>query len=478
MKTSLHLNIVWASAFALLAAASLSTATAADAEPAARPNFIIFIADDLAWDDSGAYGRPQVGTPTIDRLAREGMRFTNAFLTCSSCSPSRASIITGRYPHNTGAEQLHWPLPAEQTTFMELLRSSGYWTAAAGKWHLGNEAQGKLDVVAQGRADRWLPTFRQRPAGKPFCMWLASTDPHRPYKPGATEPPHDPAQVVVPPYLPDVPETRAELALYYDATSRLDRDMGQVLDELDRAGLAENTFVLFISDNGRPFPRCKTTVYDSGVKTPFIIRWPRHVAAGTTCASLVSSIDIAPTITELAGVPRSATFQGVSLVPLLADPHATVRSYIVAEHNWHDYTAYDRAVRTERFEYIRNGYLDLPPTPPADAVGGTTFQAMRRLRDEEKLDPAQRACFQKPRPAEELYDLQSDPDESHNLAADPKYRGELDKLRKILDHWQRETHDRMPSVRTPDEFDRETGRPLGKRHQRAASPEQRAEGAD
>src|SRR5581483_1180673 len=129
----------------------------------------------------------------------------------------------------------------------------------------------------------------------------ASTDPHRPYQSGAIEPPHDPKNVVVPPYLPNVPATREDLALYYDAISRLDRDLGVVLDELDRTGLAENTFIVFLSDNGRPFPRCKTTVYDSGIKTPFIIRWPRNVRGGDDCASLVSSIDIAPTLLELAG---------------------------------------------------------------------------------------------------------------------------------------------------------------------------------
>jgi arylsulfatase A-like enzyme len=450
----------------------------AAAAPLARPNFIVFIADDMGFDDCGANGGPQVGTPHIDRLAREGLRFTRAFLTCSSCSPSRASIITGRYPHNTGAEQLHWPLPAEQVTFMQVLRSSGYWTAAAGKWHLGQAVKPQLDEVAEGRADRWLPTFRKRPTDKPFCLWLASTDPHRPYKPGASQPPHDPGKVVVPPYLPDVAETRAELALYYDAISRLDRNMGEVLDELAGSGQAENTFILFITDNGQPFPRAKTTVYDSGIKTPFIIRWPERVRGGGTCASLVSSIDIAPTITELAGIPRSASFQGVSLVPLLTDPEASVRSFIVAEHNWHDYTAYDRAVRTERFAYIRNGYLDLPATPPADAVGGTAFQAMRRLRDEGKLTADQMKPFRVPRPAEELYDLQSDPDELHNVAGDSAYSGELARLRKLLDQWQQETRDRMPRERTPDGFDRNTGARLGKGGPRVASPELRAEQVD
>jgi arylsulfatase A-like enzyme len=360
----------------------------------------------------------------------------------------------------------------------EPLRSVGYWTAAAGKWHLGKAAKGKFDLVAEGRADQWLPALKKRPAGKPFFLWLASTDPHRPYKPGATEPPHDPSKVVVPPYLPDVPETRQDLADYYDAISRLDRDMGEVLAELDRSGAAYNTFIVFLSDNGRPFPRCKTTVYDSGIKTPFIIRWPRQVRPDGISASLVSSIDIAPTMLELAGVAPSPKFQGVSLVPVLSDTTANVRSSIMAEHNWHDYTSYDRAVRTDRFKYIRNGYLDLPLTPPADAVSSPTFQAMRRLQAEGKLTAAQQVCFQTPRPAEELYDVGRDPHELHNLAADPRNTSELAELRKLLDEWQQQTHDCMPAVRTPDEFDRQTGKPLGPRHARVASPELRAEKID
>lgn len=450
-----------------------NSAHAAVAAP--RPNIVIFVADDLGWDDCGAYGRPQVGTPNIDGLAREGLRFTSAFLTCSSCSPSRASILTGRWPHNTGAEQLHWPVPAEQVLVSEPLRKAGYWTAAAGKWHLGPEVKGQFDLVAEGKADRWLPTLAQRPADKPFFLWLASTDPHRPYKPGATEPPHDPQKVVVPPYLPDVPETRRDLALYYDAISRLDRDMGQVLAELDRSELADNTLVLFLTDNGRPFPRCKTTVYDSGIKTPFIVRWPRTIAAGGTCAGLVSSIDIAPTLLELAGAAPSPTFQGSSLAHFLRDPKASGDAAVFAEHNWHDYTSYDRAVRTSRFKYIRNGYLDLPLTPPADAVSGPTFQAMRVLQRSGKLTAAQQACFQTPRPAEELYDMANDPDELHNLAADPAYAAELARLRAMLDAWQRDTRDRMPPVRTPDEFDRQTGAHVGPRQRRAARPELRAE---
>ena len=201
---------------------------------------------------------------------------------------------------------------------------------------------------------------------------------------------------IVPPYLPDVPEVRKDLALYYDEIGRLDHYVGEVLAELDRQGVAGETLVLFLSDNGRPFPRCKTTLYDSGIRTPFIVRWPGHVRPGSRCGSLVSTIDIAPTVLRLAGIEPGPSFQGKDLSPLFKDPTAKVREFIFAERNWHDYAAHGRAVRSERFKYIRNDDHDRPLTPPADAVRSPTFEAMRRLRDAGKLTPTQQACFVQP----------------------------------------------------------------------------------
>ena len=189
-----------------------------------RLNLVLLLADDLGCEEVGVYGGKAVRTPHIDRLAHEGLRFDAAFVTASSCSPSRCSIITGRYPHATGAAWLHQPLPREQVTFVERLRAAGYWTAAAGKWHLGPEVRDRFDVIHEG--DRtvdgqkgdgsgctwWEPTIAERPRDRPFFLWLASIDPHRPYFRDAIPTPHDPAQAAVPPYLPDHPDTRADLA--------------------------------------------------------------------------------------------------------------------------------------------------------------------------------------------------------------------------------------------------------------------------
>ena len=447
-----------------------STALAAE-----RPNFIIFVADDMAWNDSGAYGHEKIRTPNIDQLARDGMRFDSAFLTCSSCSPSRCSILTGRYPHSTGAEQLHWPLPGKQVTFVELLKRAGYWTASAGKWHLGKSAEAKFNHVEPRGKTPWQNVIRTRPKDRPFFLWQAFSDPHRGYQKNTIPRPHTGADAIVPPYLPDVPETRDDLAMYYDEIARLDGVVGEVLAEVERQGETDNTLVLFISDNGRPFPRCKTTLLDSGIKTPFIVRYPKQVKRGTTSAAIVSTVDIAPTILELAGVKQVETFQGTSFLPLLAGkPTVKTRDYAFAEHHWHDYAAQERAVRGERFLYIKNYYPQYARTPPADAVRSPTYAAMQRMRDEGKLSADQMVCFAKPRIQEELYDVIADPHQLKNLAGDTSHAQTLVAMRQVLSQWQKSTKDAIPQVVTPDEFHRETGRPLKGKKNRSARPELRA----
>ena len=250
-----------------------------------RPNFIIFIADDMAWEDCGAYGHPTVRTPNIDALAKAGMRFDRAYLTCSSCSPSRCSILTGRYPHSTGAGELHLPLPADQTMFTKPLMQAGYWTAAVGKWHLGEAVADQVDYRKPSRPESMGQAWLTASAGTSqsrnrFFFGPLTATRIVDTNPAPSDPPHEPADVVVPPFLPDTSAVRKDLALYYDEVSRFDLHIGMVLDELDKQQIADNTFVLVISDNGRPFPYCKTRVHVPGARTPFVIRWPKGVRAG------------------------------------------------------------------------------------------------------------------------------------------------------------------------------------------------------
>jgi len=470
----------------LLLGALLIVALHCSAKAAERPNIILIIADDQAWDDGSPYGHPHLKLPSQDRLAREGMRFDRGFVTSSSCSPSRSSIITGRYPHNTNAEQLHWPIPPGTLTFVELLKLSGYWTAAAGKWHLGEAVKEHFDVVkeadvsgfqlptgdaeklgrfvqqmegdARSGCDQWVPTLQERPRDKPFFLWLASLDPHRPYDENIRENPTKPEDVIIPPYVIDHPSVRKDLALYYDEILRLDDYIGRVLDELDRQGIAENTLILYLSDNGRPFVRDKTTLYDSGIRTPWLMRWPRGIKPGSVTRSVVSAVDIAPTFLELAGLkPSPLLFEGNSFAKLFRRPNAAIREYAFAEKHWHDYEDEVRAVRSARFKYLRNFYPDLPLTPSADGVRSPMYQEMIKLRDAGRLKPHQMTSFRVPRPEEELYDCDADPHELRNLAADPKFAGVLKEMRGALKSWQTKYDDFIPTVRTPDEFGRETG---------------------
>lgn len=452
---------------ALFAAVSTSTLQAADSKD--RPNLVLIIADDMAWDDSGAYGHPHIKTPNLDKLAADGMRFDNAFLTCSSCSPSRSSIITGRYPHATnGAHQLHNNLPEDQQTFVDVLRENGYYTALAGKLHPRKSTGDRFNKLygtgpkETGGCGEWIRCLQERPEDKPFFAWLASTDPHRAYQPNTIPEPHQPEDVIVPPYLPDAPEVREDLALYYDEISRLDSFVGKVVSELEKQKVRDNTLIIFISDNGRPFPRCKTTVYDSGVKTPFIASWPGKIATGSVCESMVSVVDLAPTFCALANTPGSATFQGVEMQELFSNPKAKVRDYIFAEHNWHDFDDHQRSCHSPQFNYIRTEYTDLPGTPPADAVKGLSFQTMLELRENNGLNEDQQYSFTKPRPKEELYDVIADPHELTNLADNPDYADVLRTHRERLDVWRKRTADEIPTTRRPDEFDRVTGQRLPK----------------
>jgi N-sulfoglucosamine sulfohydrolase len=429
----------------------------------AKPNFVVIIADDMGWYDCGAYGHPSIKTPHIDQLAKAGLRFDNAYLTTSSCSPSRASIMTSRYPHNTGAQTLHSQMDASAVLVSTPLREAGYYTAVAGKWHLGENVRNQFDAIYGGNPggeEKWIEALQKRPKEKPFFFWLASMDPHRDYGgKGAAAKIHQPSDVVVPPYYPDVPEVRKDFVDYYDEIARLDSYVGKVREELKSQGVEENTVIVFLTDNGRPFPRCKTRITDEGIQTPFIVTWPSRVQPGQTTSSLISSIDLAPTMLELAGAKIPETFQGKSFAPILEDPVVKTREYIFAEHNWHDYNAFERAVRNERYTYIRNELPALPKTPPADAVRSPTHRVLQQYHAEGKLQPWQVDPFETPGPPEFLFDNELDPYSLDNLIESPAHHAVLETLRKELAHWQQQTGDVFDEAKLlPDKYDRGTGR--------------------
>lgn len=451
----------------------------------ARPNVILFIADDVSWDDVGCYASGErnmaARTPRIDQLAATGRRFDAAILTASSCSPSRSSIITGRYPHNCGrASELHQPIAAHLPWFPRLMREAGYFTALVGKNHMtvdrpqpGESAPpAAFDVVKKGFAPgnrgghaEWVQTVRERPRDKPFFFWFAALDAHRDWDGDADwredlyGPRHEHTAGDVPPFLVDDPATRADLASYRNEVTRFDYFVGQVVDELARQDSLDNTLLIVMADNGRPFPRAKTRLHDSGMKTPFVVHWPQGLRRpGIPTKSLVSAIDIAPTILAAAGVEAADTMQGVSFLPILVNPEAEVRKVAFSEHNWHDYEAHGRAARTsDGWLYIRNRRPMFPWQGPADSVRSPAHRSLITARNIGGLSAAQADVLQAPRPEEELYFTPDDPSQLNNLESDPAHAADLERMRKLLADWTEQTRDSAPADLSSDEHDRETG---------------------
>lgn len=461
-----------------VACQSATEATQDQVSKGSQPNIVFIIADDVSWNDIGAYGHPTVQTPNLDQLAAEGIRFTEAFLTTSSCSPSRTSIISGLYPHNTDAEQLSWPLPADKRTFVQQLKEAGYWTGLAGKYHMGDPVRDDFEALLEMQwldapigldrrlkgdgsgSDEWIKLLQERPRDKPFFTWLASFDAHRPfYDDGSCPKVHDTSDVVLPPYMPATDLVKKDFSLYYDEIARLDDYVGQVVAELEAQGVADNTLILFVADNGRAFPRDKTTLYDGGIKTPWIVKWPGLIKGGTVNNHLISSIDIAPTFMRLAGLEPLPEFEGFDFTDMLTDTSIDIRDQIYAEDHFHDYEDYTRAIRTKQFKYVRNFYDDLPDTPPADVNRGRSWQSMLVEYKTAALNEAQVKCFKKPRDKEELFDIVADPFELNNLAYDPAYAVELNEMRERMMQTRTQSQDFVPAERTPDDFFRETGMP-------------------
>jgi N-sulfoglucosamine sulfohydrolase len=436
-----------------------------------RPNIILITADDMGTNDLGSYGR-DIHTPALDRLADDGMRFTQFYITTSSCSPSRCSFWTGKYPHATGAENLHDPLPEGNITIAGYLKDKGYYTGNIGKLHLGERPNVTVQfdriierVFTGGQAStepNGIDAFLdERSKDKPFFVGIGFSEPHRGYKQRSPIPaPHKPDKVWVPPYLADDPEVRADIADYYDEINFMDTAIGRLLKRLEDEGLEDNTLVIFFSDNGMPFPRAKTTLYESGVRVPCIIKWPGNIKAGSVTDALASSVDIAPTILDMLGIDVPADVQGSSMLPVLKDANADGREYVFVERNWHNYDDHARAVRWKNFKYHYNFFPGEPYYMASDLLNSPSSLAMMRLLDEGKLTPQQTILYHSIRPVEALYDLDNDPHEFVNLAHRAEYQETLKHLRSVLSRWMADSGDTDPEERNYHNIINRTGERL------------------
>jgi N-sulfoglucosamine sulfohydrolase len=444
----------------LLVAIRPSSRLAAQARPDSRPNIIVFVADDLGWRDTGPYGNTAVQTPNIDRLARSGLLVRRAFGNTPQCSPSRISILSGKYAHATRTEDLHTPLPGGVRLLPSYLQVQGYFTGHMAKTHYGANAERQFQWYSDSTAPA-LPAFLDTAGARPFFLWVGFHEPHRPYGPDLVVRPHSPARVKLPPYRTDTPETRADLAQYYDAIARLDQMLGDMLGQLERRGLRENTLVVFLSDNGAPFPREKGTLYDAGTRTPLIFSWPRVIRPGSVYdGGLVSTIDLTPTILDVAGAKPAQGLQGKSFRELFTASVAyAAREYVFSERNWHDCDEHQRAVRTTRYKLIRtDAYTELPLCTAADIGASPSFLALRALAKTGRLSTAQARLFEVPRARLELYDLKADPWELRNVADHPAYAREVRGLAAVLQQWVEQSDDFPAAYRVRDDnTDRITG---------------------
>ena len=305
---------VWAVFVSLLAMPG-AAGTAEDG----RPNVLFAIADDWGWPHAGAYGDPVVKTPAFDRLAREGVLFHHAYISSPSCTPSRGAALTGQWHWRLeGAGNLWSVFPDKFATYPELLREAGYEVGVCAKgWGPGRtETPGRQ---LEGTRYRNFQEFlAKRQKGKPFCFWLGSSDPHRPYKPGSgAAAGMDLDRIRLFGCFPDCPEVRSDVADYYFEVQRFDGLVGAAMASLEKIGELDNTVVLMTGDHGMPFPRCKSNLYDSGARVPLAVRWPGKVKPGRTVDDFVSFTDLAPTFLEIGGLEPASEMTGRSLMGVL-----------------------------------------------------------------------------------------------------------------------------------------------------------------
>lgn len=386
--------------------------------------------------DTGRYIQPYgygIPTPNLQRLAEGGLLFRQAFCASPTCSPSRAALLTGSFPHQNGMFGLaHFGFTLNEPNqhILYPLRQVGYLSILAGQQHIHKDSH----QIGFDRVMEEERPIEERAAGfllgdppQPFFLDVGFHDTHRIYpEPTADE---NPAYLRPPAPLPDTPEVRQDMAGFVRSAKLYDQKVGVVLDALETSGLADNTVVICTTDHGLPFPAMKCNLTDHGTGVLLIIRGPGGFRGGRVSESLVSQVDLYPTICELAGVPKPSWALGRSLLPVAQNERHSVRDAVFAEVNFHVAYEPQRSVRTERWKYIRRfDSYDRPVLPNCDDSPSKTLWMQNGWRE-------------RPLAQEQLYDLIFDPNEACNLAKDQRHAAALAHLRGRLDSWMRETDD-------------------------------------
>jgi len=434
---------------------------------AERTNVLLIVSEDNG-PELGCYGDPYARTPHLDQLAANGVRFENAIVPYSVCSPSRACFLTGLYPHQNGqlglATHKFAMYHAKTPNFVTLLKSQGYQTGLIGKLHVNPEAAFPFDshdipaanfnrkssgadyAAAAGK-------FFATAEGRPWFLSVNFPDAHLPFLAQANGIPQQPLgakDVQAMPWVGVQTERlREQVANYYNCLERLDAGVGLLLAELEKTGQAEQTLVIYIGDHGAQFPRGKGTVHEAALRIPMIVRWPNNAQAGLVREELVSTIDLLPTALTAAGAKIPANLPGGALQPLLRgakDVPWREYNFALTTGSFPRACFVQHSVRDARFKLISSprpgtenldAHTYLDPSHPHFVISGAT------LADQMTVSPLVRAAFDRwlRPPRYELYDLEKDPSEWHNLAEDPAYKQEKQRLVTALTAWQRETRD-------------------------------------
>ncbi|MDG1804840.1 sulfatase [Flavicella sp.] len=435
-----------------------------------QPNIILFVADDHGTDALGCYGNPIIKTPNLDKLAKEGVRFNNAYCTSASCAASRSVILTGQFGHATGSyghvhDYHHFSTYDHVKSLPVLLAEGGYATARIGKYHVAPEKVYHFETVLNADPRNTVEMAEQcgdvLNSEKPFFLYFCTDDPHRgaPFMPEVWSDPntfgnkkegykgvetvvYNPKDVLVPDFLPDTKQSREEIAQYYQSVSRIDQGFGKLMKMLKETGKADNTIVFYISDNGMAFPGAKTTVYEPGIKLPCIVKDPTTSKKGIANDAMISWADLTPTILEMAKVDVGENnFHGRSFKNVLDTEKPSGWNEVYASHNFHEITMYYpmRVVRDGNFKLIWNIAWRLDYPFASDLWAASTWQGIYREHGE--MFGEKKVKDYLFRPEFELFDLEADPNELNNLASHKKHKATLERLQKKLRAFQLETKD-------------------------------------
>jgi len=422
------------------------TSTVVVADDPSRPNILVFLADDMTYTDMGCFGNQEVTTPHLDAIAKQGMRLTHCFSTSPMCAPTRQSLYSGLFPVRNGAHPNHSFSKPDTRSLPHFLRPLGYRVGLIGKQHFGPEESYPFEILGNVKEIDFLliDEFVNRDPQQPYCLIVASKQPHAPWDRGDASA-YDPRRLTLPPYLVDTPQTREALASYYAEITYMDGQVGRCKEIVDASKQAMNTLMLFFSEQGSSLPLCKWTLYDTGIRAAGIAHWPKRVKAGSTSAAIVQYVDVVPTVVEMAGGAARDDLDGRSFLDVLTGNRTHHRDYAFAIQTSRGITkgptAYGiRAVRSDRYKLILNLNADQPFANKL-TYSNPIFQSWQQRASSDSFAQHQVQRYVQ-RPELEFYDLASDPFETKNLASVPGHQSRMAELRSELDSWMRQQGDR------------------------------------